>query len=88
MMLTVVLFSFVWQWNDYNYLQVLAPQLPVLSVKLTALTFGNLGSVLGSMEGSMLQSPKFLLLIAPLVVLYLFTQRFFTEGIERSGIVG
>lgn len=88
MLLTVFLFTFVWTWNDYSYVQVLAPRLRILSVELMNLSFSNLGSLVGSMEGSMTQAPKFLLLIAPLVILYLFTQRFFTEGIERSGIVG
>ena len=29
-----------------------------------------------------------LLTIAPPLILYIFAQRFFTEGLERSGIVG
>lgn len=88
MLMTVFLFSFVWQWNDYYYTQVLAPELPTMSVKMMNLSFTNLGSTVTNMVGSMLQAPKFLLLIAPLIVLYLFTQHFFTESIEKSGIVG
>jgi multiple sugar transport system permease protein len=88
MLVTVFLFSFVWQWNDYYYTSVLAPNLPVLSVKLMGINFDTLGVLGSSLMDSILQSPKFLLLIAPLVVLYCFTQRFFTESISRSGIVG
>jgi ABC-type glycerol-3-phosphate transport system permease component len=29
-----------------------------------------------------------LITVLPLVLLYLFAQRYFTEGLERSGIVG
>jgi len=29
-----------------------------------------------------------LLAIAPIMIIYLFLQRFFVEGLERSGIVG
>ena len=87
MLITVFLFAFVWQWNDFYYTQMLA-RLPTLNVKLAGMTLSGLDSAAGSMMGSMLQAPKFLLLIAPLVVLYLFTQRFFTESVERSGLVG
>ena len=88
MLITVFLFAFVWQWNDFYYTQMLAPSLPTLNVKLAGMTLSGWDSAAGSMMGSMLQAPKFLLLIAPLVVLYLFTQRFFTESVERSGLVG
>lgn len=88
MLVTVFLFSFVWQWNDYYYTSVLAPNLPVLSVKLMGMSFETLGSMGSDLMDSILQSPKFLLLITPLIILYCFTQRFFTESISRSGIVG
>ena len=29
-----------------------------------------------------------LMVIIPLIIVYMFTQRFLTQGIERSGIVG
>ena len=88
MLVTVFLFSFVWQWNDYYYTQVLAPMLPMLNVELMSLDFSNLSSLATNLQSSMLSAPKFLLLIAPLVILYLFTQRFFVESIEKTGIVG
>ena len=88
MLLTVFLFAFVWQWNDYYYTSTLAPNMPVLSKLLMGINFNTLDSLSGSLLSSSLQSPKFLLLIAPLIVLYCFTQRFFTESISRSGIVG
>lgn len=88
MLVTVFLFSFVWQWNDYYYTSVLSPNLPVLSVKLMGIRFDTLGSMGSSLMDSILQSPKFLLLILPLIILYCFTQKFFTESISRSGIVG
>lgn len=88
MLVTVFLFAFVWQWNDYYYTQMLAPGLQTLNVKLAGMTLSGLDTGTASMVQSMTQAPKFLLLIAPLVVLYLFTQRFFTESVEKSGLVG
>jgi len=88
MLVTVFLFSFVWQWNDYYYTKMLAPDLPLLNVKLVSMTMSGLDTLTENMYQSLLAAPKFLLLIAPLVVLYLFTQRFFTESIETSGLVG
>lgn len=88
MLATVFLFSFVWTWNDYYYTQILAPGLPTLNNTLMNLNFGNLSSLSENLQESMLSAPKFLLLILPLVILYLFTQRLFTESIQKSGIVG
>ena len=87
MIITVFLFSFVWQWNDYIYSSILAPGLPLLSTKLLGLKFLSLESY-GDIYNAMLSTPKFFLLVTPLVILYFFTQRFFTESIERSGTVG
>lgn len=88
MIITVFLFAFVWQWNDYYYSSVLAPELHVLANDLMNLNFSNISSTMGSMYNSMVAAPKFILQITPLMVLYIFTQRFFTESIEKSGIVG
>lgn len=87
MVATCFLFSFVWQWNDYYYTSMLAPELPTLPMKIMELQ-RNLESA-GASELSILsQGPAFLLLIIPLIVLYLFTQRTFVESVTRSGIVG
>jgi len=88
MIITVFLFSFVWQWNDYYYTSILAPELPVLSRILMNMNFEQLNSASSDFNLAVINAPKFLLLILPLVILYLFTQRFFTQSIESSGIVG
>lgn len=88
MLATVFLFSFVWTWNDYYYTQILAPGLSTLNNTLMSLNFSNLSSLNENLQESMLSAPKFLLLILPLVILYLFTQKLFTESIQKSGIVG
>lgn len=88
MLVTVFLFAFVWQWNDYYYTAMLSPTLFTLNVKLSGMTLSGLDAAASSLYGSMIQAPKFLLLITPLIVLYLFTQRFFVESVEKSGLVG
>lgn len=89
--LTVFLFSVVWHWNDYYYAAM------YLGSKLTiATSLANLRQSLKT-QGINIYDPFMLvtrmqmgslLSIFPLLVLYSFTQKHFTESIERSGIVG
>lgn len=96
MMVTIFLFMFVWQWNDTHYSSMLTGNFETLSKKLSAGASDNrLGAyvetiVAGntSIKRGMLLVTGQLLSIAPLLVLYVFTQRYLTEGIERSGLVG
>lgn len=87
MIITVFLFSFVWQWNDNLYSSQLAPDLPFLTNKLLGMHFLTLGTF-ADVYNATLATPKFFLLVTPLIFLYIFAQRFFTESIERSGTVG
>lgn len=87
-MVSVFLFSFVWQWNDYYYTIILAPELGTLNMRLLGMSVGEISEILGDLSISTLQSPKFILLIAPLIILYLVFQKQFTESIVKSGIVG
>ena len=88
MTVTVFLFSFVLQWNDYYYSTMLMPEISTLNMKIadTAYYFGTV-----IRQNEMLERmfyPSYLLLILPLIVLYLFAQRFFVESVATSGIVG
>nr|WP_102710259.1 carbohydrate ABC transporter permease [Paenibacillus castaneae] len=93
--ITVLLFSFVWQWNDSFFTTTYLTSSKVMSTQLASLPY-NLAILL---EGgattnkdpffmSMVQDTGILLAILPLVILYLFVQRYFVESIERTGIVG
>ena len=96
MMITVFLFAFCWQWTDDFYIPLffttsrpafmtnIASQLPIDS--LTA-TYTN---VTGS-AGGYLAAMRYgcgLMACIPLIILYLFCQKYLVQGIERSGIVG
>jgi len=88
--ITVSVFSFVWQYNDTFFAAMFMQQLNLLPVQLTALP-GVLLQTAGTVPSSFVSlvvSAAILLAIAPVVTLYFGIQRFFMEGVERSGIVG
>lgn len=92
--ITVLLFSFIWHWNDY-YLSALyfndrMPISVMLNQMRSLLQDNKLFDVaLNSPDEirTYLQAGSLLMILPPLI-LYIFTQRFFTESIERTGIVG
>ena len=88
MLVTGFLFSFVWQWTDFYYSSVLMPEMDFLATKLLDVKFSWIAGIEGDLSASVSYAPRLLLLILPLVILYCFTQRFFVESVERSGIVG
>ncbi|MBS4178991.1 carbohydrate ABC transporter permease [Bacillus sp. FJAT-49731] len=96
-MITVMLFSFVWQWNDTYFTtmflesaSVISSQVQIagstLASKLTAAS-GSTGQI-DPFYLSMLVNTSVLLAILPLIILYMFVQRHFVESVERTGIVG
>jgi multiple sugar transport system permease protein len=88
---TVLLFSFVWQWNDSVFTGIYMPTADVMSVQLSLLP--NEVRLLLGLSGdefyiSMLSDTGVLLTIAPLIIFYLVFQRYFVESVERSGLIG
>ena len=90
-LITVLLFSMVWYWNDYQYSGMFLVDNQTLPLRLS-----NLSTVLNSAAGqqldpyqlSVLMPAGCLLVILPPLVLYVIFQRYFTESIERTGLVG
>jgi multiple sugar transport system permease protein len=86
---TVILFSFVWQWNDIFYVSLFVADMKVLSTQLLILpSTMRLVTMDDPAYGSMLLNTGVLMMIAPIVILYLFVQKYFVESVERTGIVG
>jgi multiple sugar transport system permease protein len=90
-MMTVFLFSFVWQWLDDIFTSVFLQNVPMLTTELFRLISNSAGvdaGISNLTEFSLMRNCGMLFLIIPMLILYLFCQRYFTESIERAGLVG
>lgn len=89
-MLTVIaLFSFSWQWTDTFYASTLYSKiklLPNVVAILNSVNITDLGT--GAYTRDILVNTMAILSVLPLLILFLFVQKKFVQGIERSGIVG
>jgi len=89
-MLTVVLlFAFSWQWTDTFYSSTLFSSYKLLPTVLTTLqsaTITGLGQ--GTYTKDLCVNAFALLAVMPLLILFVFVQKKFVQGIESSGIVG
>ncbi len=91
MMVTVFLFAFSWQWTDEFYHSMfftsnktlLMPNLIQEIPKSLQTDYAG-----QSLFYSAIRNTCGLVIIAPLLIIYLFCQRQLVQGIERSGIVG
>ena len=90
-MLTIFIFSVVWHWNDYYY-----GTMYMSGIKTLATSLANLQMSLKSIGIEIfdpfelvtrLQSGSFVLIV-PVLTLYIFIQKKFVEGVERTGITG
>ena len=91
MLLTVTLFSIVWYWNDHFYTSTFLGKTQTMAVALSYLRVNlaeEMGVVNNVYESSAQMQAGCFLFIIPLLLLYIFLQRYFVQGIERSGIVG
>jgi len=95
-MVIVFLFSFVWQWNDTFYAQMFLPNANTIATALAGVRTRVSIDYVPTFPGDLpraeylttVQNAGMMLFIAPPLVIYAFLQRFFTESIERTGLVG
>lgn len=98
--ITVMLFAFVWQYNDTFYASLFMTNSELMSVKIAAMP-ANVDKFLPDLLGitgsearadpnhvAMIVDTGILLAIAPLIIMYMFVQRYFVESVERTGVVG
>jgi multiple sugar transport system permease protein len=97
--LVVFLFSFVWHWNDSFFQGIFMSRADVvpLSLGLTelkdylnALASAGTGGVMGQinlLKDEPIKMAAAFLMIMPLLVMYMFAQRWFIESVERAGLV-
>ena len=89
--ITVTVFSIVWQFNDVFYAKLfLIPDTTVISKRLASLQgiIANEDQIMSITIQELYRDAGALLVIAPVVIIYLCLQKYFIEGVERSGIVG
>ena len=91
MMITIFLFAFSWQWTDNFYTEmfmssnrklILMPDIVGVPKTLETTYAGQ------ELYYSAINNTCGIMIILPLVVLYLFCQKYLVQGIERSGLVG
>ncbi len=85
MMITIFLFAFTWQWTDTTYNTMLIPNMNILTNTIMTVTTASSDDLV---QMQALVDTSSLLLILPLLLLFLFCQRYFIQSIERSGLVG
>ncbi|SFS03742.1 carbohydrate ABC transporter permease [Anaeromicropila populeti] len=89
--ITVAVFSLVWQYNDMFYCKLFslnAKSLMSLSVSTVQATIEFVDKVKDPMISQLYLNAGIVLTIIPILVVYVVLQRYFIEGVERSGIVG
>ncbi len=88
MMITVFLFAFSWQWTDDFYTglfftttkTVLMPDVVGIPTSLTTDYAGQ------NLYYAAIRNTCGIMIIAPLLIMYLFCQKYLVQGIERSGL--
>ncbi len=90
MMITIFLFAFSWQWTDNFYTEVFFTKSSMVLMPDIVGVPGTLDTnyaAQGLYESAILNTCGLLILL-PLLIMYVFLQRYLIGGIERSGIVG
>ena len=86
--ITVFLFVISWSWTDTFYSSIFFGNFKVLSNTIFYIDISELGFGRNTLMDSLITNTASLLLLAPLIIIYIFSQKKIMQGIERSGIVG
>lgn len=89
--ITVTVFSMVWQYNDMFYSGLFSvPLNHNITFRLSTLqsTLGFLDQIKDPKVSELAVSAGVILVLLPILGAYLALQKYFMEGVERSGIVG
>ena len=94
MMITIFLFAFSWQWTDETYWSTFMPgwseNVPWMMPNVARQIPDHLNITFAgqALYENVIHNTAGMMIIAPLIIMYLFCQRYLVQGIERSGIVG
>ena len=97
MMITIFIFAFSWQWTDEFYTNLFFTMREKQKLGLylmpdiyanppASLDFSNFAG--WDVYKLVIQNTAGIMIIMPLVIVYLFCQKYLVQGIERSGLVG
>lgn len=89
--ITVLVFSLVWQYNDTFYANLFnVPTSQMLSKRISTLadTISNVEKIYDPNLLTLYMNAGIVLISLPLIIMYVLLQKQFIEGVERSGIVG
>lgn len=89
--LTVSIFSLVWQYNDVFYSKIFAISSKLLmSIRISTLqaSIANIDEIKDSAVTQLYLYAGIVMMVIPILLIYILLQRRFIEGVERSGIVG
>ncbi len=89
--ITVSIFSLVWQYNDLFFANLFVINSKAsISKSITTLsgTIGNLDRIVDPTILQLYTYAGVVLVILPVIIIYVALQKYFMEGVERSGIVG
>lgn len=98
-MVTIFLFSFVWEWGENTYTPLFSGNYPTLArilqslaydiqTKMNSAGFSFVSTVDYQAYQSVIYAACIILVILPLLLVYILCQKFFIQSIEQSGIVG
>ncbi len=88
---TVAIFSMVWQYNDTFYARLfLISDNIIISKKIASIeaTISNVEKILDPTILELFLDAGIVLIMIPIIIIYVALQKQFIEGVERSGIVG
>lgn len=89
--ITVAVFSMVWQYNDTFFAKLfLIPQEQSIGIRISSLVanIANQYQIMDKTIQNLYLDAGIVLMMIPVVLIYVFLQKQFIEGVERSGIVG
>lgn len=83
-MIVVFLFSLVWHWNETFLAGIYYTRIATLATQITQVNIMPQEQMQALMPAIMASG---LLFITPILIIYIFAQRYFTESIERTGVI-
>ena len=88
MMVSVFLLSFAWQWTDTFYSGLFFKSTPILLNTVSAMhNVSAMGAGNENTMSAVLVNTAVIMMLIPLILVYVFGQRYLIQGIERSGMV-